>query len=447
MLRKLSKVMPLLFVLIITSCKEEEKPCSDKFVADLNNLNKNFSKIYSPDTTNEEFSSFTAEVKSFISNYPEKCQTGGDVKNPNPELEKFLTATKQEFKVTPKVVYGNDDRVDIEDAKDPRHATWASSVAVQMSNSKISQDGTIQSETIGESMSLCKGERFREQINPGRCSGFLVGKDILVTAGHCIQNQEECDSHSWVFGFNKGVTKAESKNTYKCKSIISRDLDDETNADFAVIKLDRNVEGRSPLKFRSSGKISNNSPIVVIGHPSGLPMKIADGANVRSNGEDLFFVGNLDTFGGNSGSPVFNNDTGLVEGILVRGENDYDWVQDEDGRFCRETKKCRDNACRGEDVSRITKVTGLPEVPSSNDIYNQLFANTQTSKEMSGIAFPVYTRKDGDKFIAGIQFLSTCALHYADQASPKEWSDSKIADCTSEKSELVDLMDKYIESL
>jgi len=37
----------------------------------------------------------------------------------------------------------------------------------------------------------------------------------------------------------------------------------------------------------------------------------------------IFFDANLDTFGGNSGSPVFDARTNAVVGILVRGADDY----------------------------------------------------------------------------------------------------------------------------
>ena len=63
-------------------------------------------------------------------------------------------------------------------------------------------------------------------------------------------------------------------------------------------------------------------------------MKIADGAWVRKNTNPVFFQTNLDAFGGNSGSPVLNSETGEVEGILVRGEIDYSY----DSRGCRVPK-------------------------------------------------------------------------------------------------------------
>jgi V8-like Glu-specific endopeptidase len=127
-----------------------------------------------------------------------------------------------------------------------------------------------------------------------------------------------------------------------------------TKDDYAVIQLDRKVTDRRPLSFRKSGKVSIGESVVVIGHPSGLPTKIADGAKVRSH-SGKYFVANLDTYGGNSGSAVFNHNTGEVEGILVRGENDY--IQS--SRGCMVSNKCPVDGCRGEDVTYITNIKAL----------------------------------------------------------------------------------------
>ena len=68
-----------------------------------------------------------------------------------------------------------------------------------------------------------------------------------------------------------------------------------------------------------------------------------------------FFVCNLDTYGGNSGSPVFNSSTHELEGILVRGETDF--IVTENG--CRKSNVCPQNdpnfVCRGEDCTRSTE--------------------------------------------------------------------------------------------
>jgi hypothetical protein len=85
--------------------------------------------------------------------------------------------------------------------------------------------------------------------------------------------------------------------------------------------------------------------LVVAGYPSRLPLKLTDAASVRSNHPTLeHFVANLDTFTGNSGSGVFDQTSGELAGILVRGEVDY--VADGD---CNRVNVCPEEGCRGED--------------------------------------------------------------------------------------------------
>ena len=96
--------------------------------------------------------------------------------------------------------------------------------------------------------------------------------------------------------------------------------------DFAIVRVDREITapGAVALKVRDSGAISVGRNIGVIGYPSGLPVKIAFGAaTVVIKEDDPWLFANLDTYGGNSGSAVFNKE-GLVEGILVHGARDYD---------------------------------------------------------------------------------------------------------------------------
>ena len=87
---------------------------------------------------------------------------------------------------------------------------------------------------------------------------------------------------------------------------------------------------------------------IVIGHPIGLLKKMAGNASVRSNSNPDYFIANLDTFGGNSGSPVFNADTHEVEGILVRGDTDF-----LPRGNCIASMVCPVQGCRGEDCTRI----------------------------------------------------------------------------------------------
>jgi hypothetical protein len=214
----------------------------------------------------------------------------------------------------------------------------------------------------GGGVKFCEGTRFVEQSNPAMCSGFLIAPDLIVTAGHCVEVENFCENYRWVFDFktDKETQTAgfdiKEEDIYKCKKVVSNALINVLGLDYGVIQLDRQVTGREPLEIRNDQEIDEKQEILVIGNPSGLPTKVAAGANVRNTNHPSFFSSNLDTFQGNSGSAVFNAQTGVVEGILVRGEEDY--VPNYQ-KMCIEAKVCDTDDCRGEDVTRIT---AIPEV-------------------------------------------------------------------------------------
>ncbi len=263
-----------------------------------------------------------------------------------------------EIRDVERVIYGADERVDAALHANEELRELSKSVAGRLRKSSLTVTETalvFPSDTLQDAMNVCRTERFAFQKTPMECTGFLVGADLLVTAGHCVTSQVDCDEHAWAFGFVDGVSEIKNADAYNCKEIVSQQYSD--NSDFALIRLDRVVEGREPLKFRKTGEIAATDKLVVIGHPSGLPLKIDDGGLVRDPSlEKEYFVAELDTYGGNSGSPVFNAATLEVEGILVRGEQDYVWDQ-ADG--CAVSNVCVTGSCRGEDVQKITKVSGL----------------------------------------------------------------------------------------
>lgn len=270
-----------------------------------------------------------------------------------------------------KVIYGADNRVDADETTNPMYLRLSESTAAMIPNSRIKEHNNMQVELVGRTLSqngMCESERFSGQLAVGNCSGFLVAPNKLVTAGHCVQTEFDCNNSSWVFDYkadsdNQSEFVLDKSVVYKCKAILSQSLDSSTQNDYALLELDREVTDRSPLKFRTGGKPKVGDPLVVIGHPSGLPTKIADGANVRSV-NDVFLTSNLDTYGGNSGSAVFNAETGIVEGILVRGEQDYVF---DSSQGCRVSNIVADNEGRGEDVTLITQVKGLEEIEQPSE--------------------------------------------------------------------------------
>ncbi len=253
-----------------------------------------------------------------------------------------------------KVVYGSDDRLDGFEVTDPvLLAEGAATLAlVRPAQATDNGDGTttISGPTLGSQLNLCPTERFRDQPAIAFCTGFLVAPDVVATAGHCL-DASTLEDVLLVFGFEMtssttARTTVPTSDVYRPTAVLGHNLSD---SDWAVVRIDRPVTDRLPVQVRRSGKVPDNETLHVIGHPSGLPRKTAGNAAVRDNSPSHHFVANLDTFGGNSGSPVFSSETHVVEGILVRGETDYVQVGG-----CTRALVCPDSGCRGEDVTRAT---------------------------------------------------------------------------------------------
>ncbi|MED3542297.1 serine protease [Bacillus toyonensis] len=289
----------------------------------------------------------------------------------NEALRAFKTSEIIEsLKSKQKVIWGEDNRIEIRDIEDPDIfnapdsqdiLSAADSVVALFKDDRVIDNGngtsTLQTEIFGTARRLCSTEKFRHQPIGAFCSGFLVAPDVIATAGHCV-TADNVTNIRFVFGFrmiddSKARTDISNSEIYKGAKLIGRQ-ETESEADWALVQLDRVVTNHKPVPIRRTGKIGDNESLYVIGHPVGLPTKFADGANVKDNENEAYFVATLDTYGGNSGSPVFNREKHIVEGILVRGATDF--VMNGN---CRVSLICSDLNCNGEDCTRTTLFADL----------------------------------------------------------------------------------------
>jgi AraC-like DNA-binding protein len=178
----------------------------------------------------------------------------------------------------------------------------------------------LETVSFGETFNLCLSEPFFDQpIGAGSmCTGVLVAEDVIATAAHFVNDKNLIDIR-FVFGFVMQypitpVTKVPNENIYKGIEILHRVNNPE--CDWALVKLDRKVLG-GEIATLSKNKVFNEQPIYIIGHPCGLPLKFAPGAYVDDY-TDSYFKSDLDTYSGNSGSPVFCAQTHEVIGIVSR---------------------------------------------------------------------------------------------------------------------------------
>lgn len=262
-----------------------------------------------------------------------------------------------------KSIYGEDDRIDFNDLTDQRHKDWALSTAAMIPSYIIREydESTykIKAKMLQQN-GICEYERFSRQLTAAECSGFIVSEDLLITAGHCMMTQNDCKSWRWVFDYRQSSKYkigrslyVPKSSVYSCKEVIKTVNDGET--DFAIIKLDRPVLDRPFLQVRQKGHVKSQDRMTLIGYPSGLPVKVSPNAVIKdANDKAPYFYATTDSFGGNSGSPVINSDTGLVEGILVRGEEDYHYEKRR-GKKCLVPTVCsEEKKCAGEETTKIS---------------------------------------------------------------------------------------------
>lgn len=288
-----------------------------------------------------------------------------------PEDERLGSAPLDELLrrvIDPRTIYGPDDRVDLYQVTDQAILARAKGVAVVVDESRLAKqsDGTFRltaptaAELLQGSYHVppCSGERFMAQPVPGECTAFFVTPTCVATAGHCLEPPTELSRLRFVTGFQMvnattPVTMIPATQVFEPQALIRTRPGVEDGPDYALIRVTNAAGAKgSPLAVLN-GRFPSNIGVYIIGHPLGMPMKYAPNSVLRDNTHPHSFVANLDVFGGNSGSPVFEQTSGLVVGILVRGGTDFE-VQN----GCFMSKVCPDTGCGGEVVQRINEVFG-----------------------------------------------------------------------------------------
>ncbi|WP_412473298.1 trypsin-like serine peptidase [Halobacteriovorax sp. YZS-1-1] len=272
-----------------------------------------------------------------------------------------------------KVIYGQDNRVSIEEsdkgflvdsvaAMVPSYI-FARSESGEVLDSIFKSFPTLKSH---RGYPTCSDMKFRSEPTISSCTGFLIGENLLMTAGHCMIKggtqvadtvSDSCKKNKWVFNYkatsvnSDGKLVIEKNEVYGCKRVVAASY--TGLLDYAVVELDRRAADKKPLKLNlKSTAVKEGTDIYVAGHPTGLPLKVSGDAKIVTNKPYRNDVTtDLDTFAGNSGSPVLNSKDEVV-GILVAGEIDYVFDYD---KMCYRVNKCEGQGKKCDRMSYPSK--------------------------------------------------------------------------------------------
>ena len=150
------------------------------------------------------------------------------------------------------------------------------------------------------------------EYDGGRCTGWLYGKDIVATAGHCVHDGGKGGSwktHVRVYPGRNGTYSpygsCSAKRLYSVKKWIER-RDDEY--DYGAIKLNcsiGNTTGWFGYWWQSASL--KNLPSIINGYPGDKPLEQWKSSNKIKISRKRQVLYQNDTLPGMSGAPVYYN--------------------------------------------------------------------------------------------------------------------------------------------
>ncbi|MEM7258173.1 MAG: trypsin-like serine protease [Pseudomonadota bacterium] len=285
-----------------------------------------------------------------------------------------------------KPIYGNDDRVEVYQSNTSmcNVATSVAAIYPAQALTPLQQDQWRLN--AGSSLlekNWCSSERFVTQSSGARCTAFLVSDNMAVTAGHCINDIGDkygpgINCPNAVFVFDHQLDRYDNlprtigaSQIYRCAAVMDG-YSSMTSLDWRVVELDRSP-GRRPLPVHS-GQLeeSPDYTLDIVGHPLGLPMKVARNGTLLNADDDQVLVAAIDSYEGNSGSPVLTEVNGQLAVIGVLSSGEIDTAVDT-GSECTYSRRCSTTDCSGERITRTSAFLSWASMTHDNPQANWLY--------------------------------------------------------------------------
>ncbi len=258
---------------------------------------------------------------------------------------------------------------------------------IHLSNMEKIEGGWFLTGRSLQDVGMCEDILFGDQKLIANCSASLVASDIVLTAAHCLNHPDNfsetsrfnCQNYAFVFDYSKKNDGSDpyfipEENVFFCDEVLYHEFDTRYfTEDISYIRLDRKVEGRTPVDL-SFSMPREGDELAMIGHPFGIFQKYMDGGFVTELFKDKqTFRAELDAYSVNSGGPIFDPYTMKQVGVLVRGSSSnmtmregdscYDWgiAREDDfteGNFLTIPRACRnfDSLDRSIDSSHFCHI-------------------------------------------------------------------------------------------